>query len=54
MKELKVLILDDEMVIARDLERILRGMGIDQIRIANNPEEAISLAKRFSAQPASF
>ncbi|WP_421772958.1 response regulator transcription factor [Gracilimonas sp.] len=47
MKELKVLILDDEMVIARDLERILRGMGITKIRIANNAEDAISSAKRF-------
>ncbi|MCH2450395.1 MAG: DNA-binding response regulator [Gracilimonas sp.] len=47
MKDLRVLILDDEMVIARDVERIIRTMGIKKIRIANDAAEAEAVAHRF-------
>jgi DNA-binding NarL/FixJ family response regulator len=47
MKDLRVLILDDEMVIARDLERILLGIGLKKLKIANSSEEALRQARRF-------
>lgn len=47
MKDPRVLILDDEMVIARDLKRILRNMEMKNIKITNTSEEALSKARRF-------
>lgn len=47
MNDTKVLIIDDEMVIARDLQRILRGMGLKRIEIANSSKEAFEISASF-------
>lgn len=47
MKDLRVLILDDEMVIARDLERTLRSMGLTKVKIANSSTEVLDRARHF-------
>ncbi len=47
MDDIRVLILDDEMVIARDLQRILKKTGLSQIKIANSADEALTKAKGF-------
>lgn len=47
MNDTRVLIIDDEMVIARDLQRILRRMDLKDIQIANSSEEAFEIASSF-------
>ncbi len=43
-----VMILEDEMIIARDLERILKNQGINSIDIANSSREALTLARQIN------
>ncbi len=43
MTNLRILIVEDEMIIARDLQRTLQEIGIEQIEIANGFEEALDL-----------
>lgn len=47
MNDRRVLILDDEMVIARDLERTLRSMGLTKVKIANSSTEVLDRARHF-------
>ena len=47
MEDKRILVVDDEMIIARDIERILKSMGIHQIRIANSSSEAIDISRKF-------
>ena len=47
MDDLRVMILDDEMVIARDLQKILRKMGFSGVKIANSSDEALDLYLPF-------
>ncbi len=47
MKDLRVLVIDDEMLIARDLQRILKRLELTNIGIANNSEEVLELYPTF-------
>ncbi len=43
MTDCRILILDDEIVIARDLQRILKRMGIGHVEVTNSSEEILEL-----------
>ncbi|RNC83640.1 MAG: DNA-binding response regulator [Balneola sp.] len=47
MIDIRVLILEDEMVIARDLQKILKRIGITEILIVNEPDEMVDQSRSF-------
>lgn len=47
MKELRVLILEDEMVIARDIQRMLQRLGVGSIEIVINSQELLAIYQQF-------
>ena len=47
MNEFRVLILDDEIVIARDLQGIVQGMGVHAVEIATSTQEMRELYLKF-------
>jgi PAS domain S-box-containing protein len=48
MKKVKILIVEDEAIIAKDLEQRLQGMGYDVPSIATTGEDAFNKAKEFN------
>lgn len=50
MENSRILIVDDEMIIARDIERILKNIGLREVRIANSSSEAIEIARKFKPE----
>ena len=47
MKDLRILIVEDEMIIARDLQRTLMEIGIEMIEIANGFDEAVDIYAKY-------
>ena len=45
MSEICVLVVDDEIIIARDLERIVSKFGVGKIVVATNPQQALAVAR---------
>ncbi len=43
----RILIVDDEMIIVRDIEQIVRKMGFVNVRFANSGAEAVRVARKF-------
>ena len=50
MSNCRVLILDDEIVIARDLQRILKRLGVGEVEVINSSEEMLGIYLEFKPQ----